>query len=281
MEKLQAALNKARKQRDETPEAPTASVMKGAVDHARARGQDTSGWSEVPLVAMDRKHLVRNRVLTAGGSDPQSASFDLLRTKIQLQMEKNSWRRMAITSPSKSAGKTTVCANLAMAFSRQKSKRVIVFEFDMRRPALARVMGLSPERSTAEVLRGEVSFAEQAVRIGESVAVSCNPAALSSPSDLFLDPSTIKMLETFEKQYQPDLVIFDLPPLYAADDATAFFPNVDCALLIAEAEKCTIQQIDTSERRIAEHTNFLGVVLNKCRYPEEHEGYGYGYGSYS
>jgi hypothetical protein len=47
--------------------------------------------------------------------------------------------------------------------------------------------------------------------------------------------------------------------------------------LVAEAEKCTVQQIDTCEREIAQHTNFLGVVLNKCRYPEEQEGYGYSY----
>lgn len=279
MEKLQSALKKARKQRDTSVSAPRqAASAKPLVGGGLQKRIETNAWDEIPLVKLDRQQLISNRVLTAGASNQQSASFDLLRTKIQLQMEKNGWRRIAITSPTKSSGKTTVCANIAFALARQNSKRTAVFEFDMRRPSVAKVFGLAPKHSTADFLTGGVSFAEQAIRIGENVAVSCNPGPLGSPSDLFLDPQTMKQLDAVEALLEPDLVIFDLPPLYAGDDATAFFPNVDCVLLIVESEKCTIKQIDSAEREIAEHTNFLGVVLNKCRYPEESEGYSYSYG---
>lgn len=277
MEKLQSALKKARKKRDANPPAPRPAIGIGGRARNRPLQSDGGSWDEISLETMDAAKLISNRVLTADVSNKDSASFDLLRTKIQLQMEKNDWRRIAITSPTKSSGKTTVCANIAFALSRQKSKRTIVYEFDMRRPSVARLFGLTPKKSTADLLRGEVPFVDQAIRIGPNVAVSCNPGPLSSPSDLFLDPRTLEQLKLIEEDHQPDIVIFDLPPLYAGDDATAFFPNVDCVLLIAEAEKCTIQQIDTAEREIAEHTNFLGVVLNKCRYPEEQEGYSYGY----
>ncbi len=278
MEKLQSALKKARKQRDTSaPAQRRGANSKPLVGGGMQKREEQNAWDEIPLVKLDPTRLVKNRVLTAGKANQQSASFDLLRTKIQLQMEKNGWRRIAITSPTKSSGKTTVCANIAFALARQNSKRTVVFEFDMRRPSVAEVFGLAPKHSTADYLTGDVSFAEQALRIGENAAVSCNPGPLGSPSDLFLDPQAVNQLNAVEAQLEPDIVIFDLPPLYAGDDATAFFPNVDCVLLIVEAEKCTIKQIDAAEREIAEHTNFLGVVLNKCRYPEEGEGYSYDY----
>lgn len=276
MEKLQSALKKARKKRDRTvPSARPSTSAKPLVGGGMQRRDQKNAWDDIPIVKLDTQQLIKNRVLTAGNASQSSASFDLLRTKIQLQMEKNGWRRIAITSPTKSSGKTTVCANIAFALSRQNSKSTLVYEFDMRRPSVAKVFGLQPKFSTADFLNEKVSFAGQALRIGPSVAVSCNPGPLASPSDLFLNPKTLQRLDEAEAEYEPDIVMFDLPPLYAGDDATAFFPNVDCVLLIAESEKCTLKQIDMAEREIAEHTNFLGVVLNKCRYPEESEGYSY------
>ncbi|WP_425092275.1 CpsD/CapB family tyrosine-protein kinase [Tropicimonas sp. S265A] len=277
MEKLQAALEKAREHRGTaTPVPPNREKALGAT-RGNTRSEQSLSWENIPEVALDLQHLLDHRILTSEASTDESAGFDLLRTKIQLQMEKNGWKRLAITSPTKASGKTTVCANVAFALSRQKSKRTIVFEMDMRRPSMAKTYGLNPARSTADLLRGDVELEDQAFRIGPDVAVSCNPQSLVSPSDLFLDPRTTEQLKRIERRFAPDLMIFDLPPIYAGDDATAFFPNVDCVLLVAEAERCTIQQIDKSEREIAEHTNFLGVVLNKCRYPEEQESYGYSY----
>jgi hypothetical protein len=34
-----------------------------------------------------------------------------------------------------------------------------------------------------------------------------------------------------------------------------------------------MKQIDTAERQVAELTNILGIVLNKCRYTSEDDGY--------
>ena len=70
-------------------------------------------------------------------------------------------------------------------------------------------------------------------------------------------------------------MIFDMPPLLVGDDALAFIGHVDCVLLVAAAETTTIKEIDTCERELAAHTNVLGVVLNKCRYPDRHYGYSY------
>ena len=52
--------------------------------------------------------------------------------------------------------------------------------------------------------------------------------------------------------------------------------QVDAALIVAEAERTPIRQIETVEAQVADLTRVLGVVLNRCRYTSRDAGdYGY------
>jgi Mrp family chromosome partitioning ATPase len=82
-------------------------------------------------------------------------------------------------------------------------------------------------------------------------------------------------LEGIERDYTPNLTLFDLSPLNASDDNIAFLQNVDCAIIIVAAESTPIKRIDQAERQVAELTNVMGIVLNKCRYISDTEGYDY------
>ena len=59
----------------------------------------------------------------------------------------------------------------------------------------------------------------------------------------------------------------------AFDDVLAFLPNVDCALLVLAAEESPVAEADICEYELAQRTNVLGTVLNKCRYAQEKYGY--------
>ena len=61
--------------------------------------------------------------------------------------------------------------------------------------------------------------------------------------------------------------------MLSSDDVMAFVPNVDCAILVVAAESTTLREADICERDLAEKTNVLGVVLNKCRYTPDKYGY--------
>ena len=77
------------------------------------------------------------------------------------------------------------------------------------------------------------------------------------------------------KSLKPDVVLVDMPPMLATDDVMAFLPNVDAMLLIAAAGSSTIKEVDDCERELAEHSNVMGVILNKCKYVPENYGYTY------
>ncbi len=288
MEKLQQALDKARSARSgKSGAAPSAEVVARNRPRPDDPAQPTqtgsrkseprnSIWGDLRQFNPDVATLVHNRIVTfdAGAG---ATHFDILRTKILLLMRKNGWKRLAITSPMASCGKTTMACNLALGLSRQPDLSAMLLEMDLRRPNMAGMLGHRPEHDITKMLSGEIPFAEQAVRIRGNVAISMARRPSNDPTRYMLSPETIETIDRLEQTYQPELTIFDLPPLLVSDDTRAFLGNVDCALMVARAEKSSISQIDTCEREIAEHTNMLGVVLNQCRFEDDVDGYDYDY----
>ncbi|MEM1232543.1 MAG: CpsD/CapB family tyrosine-protein kinase [Pseudomonadota bacterium] len=288
MEKLQQALEKARADRDRGGlRPPSASTPKsGAKPAAPGRAAKAAPvpadvtedvWSELTTTEPDPARLTRNRVVTHSNSR-EATPFDILRTKIVLQMRKHGWRRLAITSATPTCGKSTIAANLVFGLARQSDTRAVLLEVDLHNPGLRKILGVEPARDVSRVLTGEVPFAEQALRLGDNVALSLAKGRTTDPTRVLFSQQAEAVIEGIEADYAPDLTIFDTAPILVSDDTRAFLGQVDCALIIACAEKTTIPQIDTCEREIAEHTNVLGVVLNQARFTASEDGYDYGYG---
>lgn len=256
MEKLQAALEKARKSREDQVEAPDQAEQAPDV----VQGLD-GRWLALETFNVDDKHLEKNRVVTRD-ANKAATPFDILRTKVLLQMRQNGWKRLAITSPMPSSGKTTTACNLAMGLGRQRELRSILLDLDLRDPSVHKFFRHEPKNTIGRLLTGEVSFADQALRIGSNVAVSMGRHKEADPTRMLLAEETTDVIANIEKEYEPDLVIFDLPSVLVNDDTRAFLKNADCALIVIRANQTRYGQFDTCEREIAEHTNVLGVVLN-------------------
>jgi Mrp family chromosome partitioning ATPase len=111
------------------------------------------------------------------------------------------------------------------------------------------------------------------VRYGETLAIGTSARGIRSASELLQHAATARVLAELKAAFQPDIVIYDLPPMLVNDDVLAFLPHVDCVLLVAAAERSRLDEIDKCEQDLAEQSNVLGVVLNKCRYPGEDYGY--------
>ena len=275
MEKLQAAIEIARKKREAelgTPPTSSAQAAETASPPADAglpvieAPSDAAGrWQALMPTDLDRSLLVRSRILSQSASQ-ESTPFDVLRTKILYQMRQNGWRRLAITSPLPKSGKTTAAVNLALALGRQPELRSMLFDFDLRAPAVADKLGLPQPPSIAPLLRGERSFADHGRRIGLNLALALSGEAQTDPTRLLMADTTRDTLAQIQTDYAPDIMIFDLPSILIGDDARAFLQHVDCALILARADQTRYGDFDSCEREVGEYTNVLGVVLNAYRY---------------
>ena len=291
MERLQAAIEKARAQReatgrgdlraeDEPPRAPAERAPERIPEPtARARVAAPAAAEAVeeawralaPLETRDGT-FDRSRVVAhAGGRE--AAPYDMLRTRMLQQARKNGWRRVALVSPHSGAGKTTTAANLIFAFGRQHDLSTLVLDLDLRRAGLSKLLGQSLHHGMEDVLEGRVAFAEHGLRLGHNVGVGLNRGPTRNPSELLQSRRTPHTLEALERLYEPDLVLVDMPAMMASDDNYGFLRNVDCALMLAAAEQTSMDVIDVAEREIAELTDVMGIVLNKCRYTEGAYGY--------
>jgi len=271
MERLEAALEKARKTRDSGRPPVQIASGKKAPDKSLA-----DKWANLKEIKITTRTARKNRIstLTKGKN---SGAYDLLRSRTLRLMRENDWSTLAITSPNKICGKTTICANLALSLARQPDLRIVVLDFDMHRPTLHSILGYRPQISFHEVIRNDHPMDDFLVRIGDNVAFGLNNRPASAPSELLQSNLTRTVLERIKTDYQPDLMIFDMPPMLLSDDHVGFLPFVDCGLLVGAADSTTISQLDNCEKELAELTNVLGIVLNKCRYPDQDTGYGYDY----
>lgn len=276
MERLQEALSRARSRREQT----TGDIRPAVGSAGRAnRGADPStdeAWQMLPQFEPDEKVLRSNRVVAFFGGR-EAAAFDGMRTKLIQQIKTNGWKRILITSPSPKCGKTTITANLAFSLARQSDFRTLVIETDMRRPELAHMLGIKQNLCFARVLEGEEPFEAHMIAYGNNLAIGANKVPAERPSELLHSAQARTRIEEIEKRLNPDLILFDAPPLLATDDTAAFLDFVDAAILVAAAEETSIDEVDLAESEIAASTNVLGVVLNKSRYTSSTYGYEGGY----
>lgn len=276
MERLQAAIKKARAQRDGVP-LPRAVTETSRRPKAQKPDFIAEAWAALPELSIDSKQMHRKRI-TAFEGGVASAPYDMLRTRMLQQARHNGWSRIAVVSPHSSCGKSTTAANLAFSLSRQSELNSMVLDLDLRRSGLTKLMGQHGPFGMAEVLQGEANFADHARRYGPNVAFGFNSGTkVQTAAEILQSARTADTLSDIQQVYAPDIVLFDMPPLYASDDNFGFLQNVDAALILVAAEKTTMSQIDISERHVAELTNVMGIVLNKCRYNTGAYGHEYDY----
>jgi len=272
MERIQAAIQKAKERRGDIPEGL---LPPGGLRNGRPAPLPVGGpaWAELAPFEPEPRLMARNRIVTFADVDPAHVTFDMMRTKILRTMRQNGWTSLGITSPSAECGKTTLTINLAFSFAHQPDVRTVLVDLDLRRPAVARHLGLTVPQSMASVLHGTRPIAENFVRYGDNLAIGTNASAVRSSSELLLSPATAQGGATLKASFQPDVILFDMPPMLVSDSLMAFAPHLDCVLLVAAAENTRLDEVDKCEHDLAEQTNVLGVVLNKCRYMGEDYGY--------
>ena len=273
MERLQTAIGKARRARAGlAPIALATHALPRRRPATLPPGQPGPGplapatdpWDALAPYTPDPALLARNRVVTLAPG-PLAAPYDLLRTRILQETARHGWRRIALVSPHDGAGRTTLAANLALAFARQHDRRLLLLDLDFRSPGLARTLGITPETSLADVLDGTVPFADHARRLGKSLAIGLATGTLHLAAERLQSTTTADTIARLEAAYAPDITLVDLPSLDHADHAIAFLKTTDAAILVAEQDKTKTTQIDDAERIVANTTNVLGTVITKAR----------------
>lgn len=223
-------------------------------------------WNRLPLIEPDVQHLAASRIITWGDADPVGSAYHLTRTRLLHRMRSNGWRSLAVTAPTARCGKSVTSVNLAFSIARRSSMRSMLVDLDLMRPMVANYIGLPSSHSIASYLRDEALPEDTFARCAPNFAVATNNRLTESPQEVLQSVGTRQAVETLQQRFGLDILTFDLPPMLANDDALSFAQNVDCVLLVLEAGVTTAEQASFCEQELAQVTNVVGVVLNKCRF---------------
>ena len=279
MERIRAAIEKARETRGDVAPAVINNANGKTPATPAARGANVrssqSVWSELDQYKPQLDLMTKNRIVTLDQKDNAHVPFDMMRTRVLSACRQHDWKVVGITSPTPECGKTVTAINLAFSFARQKDNRTVLLDADLRRPMVAKNLGISSNHSMGRFLSGGQAVEDHFLSYGDTLAIGSNNRRSLHSAEILQDNKATEAMRFMHKSLRPNIVIVDMPPMMATDDVMAFLPNLDAVLLIAAAGTTKIKEIDNCERDLSERTNVMGVVLNKCRYAQDSYNYGY------
>lgn len=203
-----------------------------------------------------------------------SESFRTLRTGLMLSSISRPYKLIGVTSSVPNEGKTTVSINLASVMGQMK--RTLLIDADMRRPSLARSLGLRPGApGLSDYLAGDVEL-QQCIYPFQQAGIDVLPAGHASPNPLeFIGSSRFReLLGQLSERY--DQVIVDTPPTQAVSDALMIGTLVDAMVYVVKADSTPVHVVRNGLARLRHaNCNVIGIALNQV-HPERDTGYYYG-----
>ena len=222
-------------------------------------------YSRTKTFSPSRTLLEANRILDPSDACSAAAAFRMLRTQVLQRMKEHRWRSLAILSPGSEDGKTTMAINLAISLANDHQHTVLLVEFDLKRPRLANMLGLAPAMGADDLLRGAAELEECLYHPDgfDRLVVLPARAAMENSSEVLAGPWCREIVTQLKNRYPDRLLVFDLPPVLGADDALAFMPLVDCALVVV-AEGSTRREDLVTCMELLSKTPVVGTVLNRA-----------------
>lgn len=256
-------------------------VMRSRLDNTVKTSQHVQELTGAGLIGnvlqdskLDRQHVAASR----DGHSKSAESFRAIRTNLQFLNVDDPPKVIVVTSSIPGEGKSTLAVNLSTALA-QSGNRVMLVEADLRRPRVARYMGLVEGAGLTNVLAGAVDVDEVVQPWGDGkLSVLAAGPMPPDPSEMLGSAQMRVLLETLRADH--DYVVIDTPPLLPVTDAAVLSVAADGCVITTRYGATRREQLAEASAVLARiDARLLGVVLN--RVPQKAaiaQGYGYGYG---
>ena len=264
MEKIKQALDKARQERQQASAQP---VPKETMKPAVNRDVSTITYTQTQTVESSHEKMRESRLVSSMEHGEYTDAMKILSTQVLQRMKENHWGSIAVTSPRKAEGKSTIAINLGISIAREVEYTVLVVDANLRHPNIHDFFGISPEHGLSDYLTDDMELSDLLINpkgIDHFVLLPAGKPLLSS-SELLSSPKMCSLVEELTSRYPKRIIIFDLPPVLDTADALAFVPCIDTALLVVEDDVTKEHDLKSAIDMLAV-TDVIGTVLNKSMY---------------
>lgn len=203
--------------------------------------------------------------------------FRALRTRLNHLQSRQPIRTLVITSASPAEGKSFAATNLALAQAQLAGNRVLLCDFDLRRPVIHQLFQIERGPGLTDYLLGKIPLPVALRRLAD-----CNlyvlPAGqpVVNPLELLNLPAVKPLLDRLAGLF--NWVLLDSPPLLFAADGNLLATLCDATILVARIGATTIDSIARARQALCQD-NVIGIVVNGARRGELYSKYSH-YHSY-
>jgi len=193
-------------------------------------------------------------------------------------------RRMQViqcTSATPEDGKTTTSINLAAVYA-EKGKKVIILDFDLRRPKIHRAFHQPNDRGFYDYVVDNVDVHDLIIHDESKIDVLLSGKRISYPHIALGSNRTAQLIETLRKEYE--YIVIDTPPVLSVTDPVLISKLVDGVVYVAAYNKTRKDDSREGLKILRENNaNVIGGVLadidvRKTKHYGGYHGYYY-YGS--
>jgi protein-tyrosine kinase len=212
---------------------------------------------------------------SANEHSSDAEQFRTLRSRLYQLREAAPLKKILVTSALAAEGKTFVATNLAQAIAREKGRKVLLIDADLRSPALHKPLRAPLTPGISDYLRGQASDPE-IIQHGHEGNLCFIPAGSpgSDPSELLSNGALEKLLERLTPLF--DWVILDSPPCLPVADANVLGGLCDGVVLVVKARSTPSAAVERTRKELQKR-KVLGVVMNAVEDVDEYGAYYSGY----
>lgn len=209
--------------------------------------------------------LQQNSIVGFDGRDIRSRPFAMLRSQVQRRLNAQS-RLIGVTSAMPSSGKSFVSVNLASALARISEAPVYLIDLDLRRASVAPSLGIELDLGLSDVLADpQADLSGVGFRIAGTKMAVYPTRLIDEGSSELLSGERVGQLIAGLRALDPEtIVICDLPPVFAGDDAIITIEQLDGYILVVDSGQTTTRQV-TRTIQILEPKPCFGTILNRYR----------------
>lgn len=199
--------------------------------------------------------------------------FRSLRTRLNHMQSRQPIRTVVIASASPAEGKSFTATNLALAQAQLSGNRVLLCDFDLRRPLLHKLFEMERSPGITDYLLGKTPLPQALRRIGDSnLYVMPAGEAVVNPLELLNLPEVKQLLVRLSATFQWTLL--DTPPLLFAADGNLLATLCDASILVVRIGATTIDSVARARQALCQD-NVIGIVVNGARRGELYNKYTY------
>lgn len=187
----------------------------------------------------------------------------LIRTNIKYLSVDSEKKVLLVTSVSKGDGKSTVAANLAITFSYDNNK-VLIIDCDLRKPNIHKIFEINNEYGLTDFLANVKSDKGLIKKYSDGVDIITAGKIVPNPCEILSSHKFKNLLDQLRNEY--DYIIIDSPPLDTVSDAQNLSVNVDGTIIVARFEstqKNNLMEVKRGFDKIG--AKIIGVIVNRVK----------------